>query len=418
MHMATKTIKDIDVNGKRVLVRVDFNVPLDGDRITDDTRIEAALPTIRHLLGQGGRVILMSHLGRPKGEPDAAFSLAPVAKRLSELFSRDVVFAKDCIGEDVRDKAAALKAGDIMLLENLRFHKAETIKDKAAKEDTQLREAKDGFAKQIADLADVYVCDAFGTAHRDNASMLTVPQMMEGKPRVAGFLIEKEIEFLGDTIENKTCLVSGSGNVAQYAVQKLLDLGAKPVTMSDSSGFIYDPEGITRERLEWVIELKNVKRGRIREYAQEFGVEYFPDQRPWHVPGDAAFPCATQNEIDLDDAKQLIKNGCRVVAEGANMPTVNDAVEAFIKARVLFGPGKAANAGGVATSGLEMSQNAMRMNWTFEQVDQRLREIMRNIYLATAEAAQRYHEAGNFEVGANIAGFLKVADAMLDQGVV
>jgi glutamate dehydrogenase (NADP+) len=242
------------------------------------------------------------------------------------------------------------------------------------------------------------------------------------RPEATGFgtvyFAEEMLNGVGDTIENKTCLVSGSGNVAQYAVQKLLDLGAKPVTMSDSSGFIYDPEGITRERLEWVIELKNVKRGRIREYAQEFGVEYFPDQRPWHVPGDAAFPCATQNEIDLDDAKQLIKNGCRVVAEGANMPTVNDAVEAFIKARVLFGPGKAANAGGVATSGLEMSQNAMRMNWTFEQVDQRLREIMRNIYLATAEAAQRYHEAGNFEVGANIAGFLKVADAMLDQGVV
>jgi glutamate dehydrogenase (NADP+) len=147
-------------------------------------------------------------------------------------------------------------------------------------------------------------------------------------------------------------------------------------------------------------------------------VEFFPDQRPWTVPCQAAFPCATQNEIDLEDAKLMMKNGVRVVAEGANMPTMSEAIAAFIKGTVLFGPGKAANAGGVATSGLEMSQNAMRLNWTFDQVDQRLREIMRNIYLATAEAARRYHEAGNFEVGANIAGFLKVADAMLDQGVV
>jgi phosphoglycerate kinase len=159
------------------------------------------MPTISSVLDRGGCVILMSHLGRPKGEKDPAFSLAPVAKRLSELYDRNVVFADDCIGEDVESKAAALEAGDIMLLENLRFHKAETIKDKAAKEDAQLREAKDNFAGQIANLADVYVCDAFGTAHRDNASMLTVPQMMEGKPKVAGFLIEKEIKFLGDTIE-------------------------------------------------------------------------------------------------------------------------------------------------------------------------------------------------------------------------
>ena len=201
--MAKKTIADVDVQGKKVLIRCDFNVPLDTDKnITDDARITAAMPTIKSVLDRGGSVILMSHLGRPKGEPDVAYSLAPVAKRLSELFSRDVVFADDCIGADVAAKAASLKAGDIMLLENLRFHKAETIKDKAAKEDAQLREAKDAFAKQIADLADVYVCDAFGTAHRDNASMLTVPQMMEGKPRVAGFLIEKEIDFLGETIEN------------------------------------------------------------------------------------------------------------------------------------------------------------------------------------------------------------------------
>ena len=201
--MAKKTVADIDVNGKRVLMRCDFNVPLDENQnITNDGRITKALPTIKHVLDNGASLILMSHLGRPKGEPDPKFSLAPVAKRLSELLGKDVVMAPDCIGDEVESRAAAMQPGDVMLLENLRFHKAETIKDKAAKEDAQLREAKDAFAKKIADLADVYVCDAFGTAHRDNASMYTVPCMMEGKPRVSGFLIEKELKFLGDTVEN------------------------------------------------------------------------------------------------------------------------------------------------------------------------------------------------------------------------
>ena len=201
--MAKKTVADIDVKGKKVLMRCDFNVPLDENQtITNDGRITKAMPTIQHILDGGGSLILMSHLGRPKGEPDPKFSLAPVAKRLSELLGKDVIMAPDCIGDEVEAKAAALQLGDVMLLENLRFHKAETIKDKAAKEDAQLREAKDDFAKQIADMADVYVCDAFGTAHRDNASMYTVPSMMEGKPRVSGFLIEKELKFLGETVEN------------------------------------------------------------------------------------------------------------------------------------------------------------------------------------------------------------------------
>ncbi len=200
--MAKKTIADVDVKGKKVLVRCDFNVPLDADKnITDDARITEAMPTLKSVLDRGGSLILMSHLGRPDGERVMKYSLAPVAKRLSQLFNRPVVFPDDCIGADVKAKAAALKAGDIMLLENLRFRPAETIKDKSAKTDSQLRTDKDDFAKQIADLADVYVCDAFGTAHRDNASMLTVPQMMKGKPIVAGFLMEKEIQFLGDTID-------------------------------------------------------------------------------------------------------------------------------------------------------------------------------------------------------------------------
>ncbi len=201
--MAKKTVADINVKGKRVLMRCDFNVPLDEDRhITSDARIVKALPTIRHILDHGGSVILMSHLGRPKGQPDEAFSLAPVAQRLGELLGREVIFAEDCIGPDVEAKAKALKPGQVMLLENVRFHKEETIKDKAAKEDDQLRQAKDDFARQLAALGDVYVDDAFGTAHRDNASMYTVPMMMEGKDRVIGFLIEKELRFLGQAVSD------------------------------------------------------------------------------------------------------------------------------------------------------------------------------------------------------------------------
>jgi 3-phosphoglycerate kinase len=201
--MAKKTVADIDVKGKKVLMRCDFNVPLDDDcNITSDDRIVKALPTIKAILDGGGALILMSHLGRPSGQKDEKLSLAPVARRLSELLGQEVVFAEDCIGEQTKAKAAALTDGDCMLLENLRFHKEETIKDKAAKEDRQLRQAKDDFAKQLADMADIYVDDAFGTAHRDNASMYTVPTVMEGKPRVIGFLIEKELKFLGDALSD------------------------------------------------------------------------------------------------------------------------------------------------------------------------------------------------------------------------
>jgi phosphoglycerate kinase len=201
--MAKKTVADIDVKGKKVLMRCDFNVPLDDkSNITSDDRIVKALPTIKNILDRGGILFLMSHLGRPEGERDDKYSLAPVAKRLSELLAKKVVFTNDCIGTDVNTKAKTLKPGDCMLLENVRFHKEEVIKDKAAKEDKQLRAAKDNFAKQLAGLADIYVDDAFGTAHRDNASMYTVPQVMKGKPRVIGFLVEKELKFLGDTITN------------------------------------------------------------------------------------------------------------------------------------------------------------------------------------------------------------------------
>jgi phosphoglycerate kinase len=227
--MAKKTVADIDVKGKKVLMRCDFNVPLDDNgNITSDDRIVKALPTIKNILDRGGALILMSHLGRPEGERDDKYSLAPVAKRLSELLGKKVVFANDCIGPDVKAKAKALKTGDCMLLENVRFHKEEVIKDKAAKEDKQLRDAKDNFAKQLADLADIYVNDAFGTAHRDNASMYTVPQVMKNKPRVIGFLVEKELKFLGDTItkpERPFVAILGGAKVSDKlgVIENLLD---------------------------------------------------------------------------------------------------------------------------------------------------------------------------------------------------
>jgi len=201
--MAKKTVADIEVKGKKVFMRCDFNVPLDDDgNITSDDRIVKAMPTIKSILERGGALILASHLGRPEGKPDPAYTLKPVAKRLSELLGKDVLFANSCIGPDPKAKAAAIKGGQVVLLENVRFHKEETIKDKAAKEDPQLRQSKDAFAKQMADMADVYVNDAFGTAHRDNASMYTVPQLMKGKPRVIGFLVEKELKYLGEALKN------------------------------------------------------------------------------------------------------------------------------------------------------------------------------------------------------------------------
>jgi phosphoglycerate kinase len=227
--MAKKTVADIDVKGKTVLMRCDFNVPLDDDcNITSDDRIVKALPTIESILQRGGALILMSHLGRPKGQKEDKFSLAPVAKRLSELLGQDVIFAGDCIGAEIKEKAKALASGDCMLLENLRFHKEETIKDKAAKEDVQLRKAKNDFAKQLAELADIYVDDAFGTAHRDNASMYTVPIMMKGKPRVIGFLVEKELKFLGETIsdpERPFVAILGGAKVSDKiaVIENLLD---------------------------------------------------------------------------------------------------------------------------------------------------------------------------------------------------
>ena len=217
--------------------------------------------------------------------------------------------------------------------------------------------------------------------------------------------------------ENKVVTISGSGNVAQYACEKATQLGAKVVTLSDSSGYIYDKDGIDAEKLAFVMELKNVKRGRIKEYAARFNCEYFKLKRPWTVKCDVALPCATQNELNGDEAKTLIDNGCICVSEGANMPSTPEAIETFQTAKILFAPGKASNAGGVATSGLEMSQNSIRMNWTREEVDEKLKQIMKDIHTSCVTFG-REDDFVDYVKGANIAGFVKVADAMLDQGVV
>jgi glutamate dehydrogenase (NADP+) len=243
------------------------------------------------------------------------------------------------------------------------------------------------------------------------------------RPEATGYgAVYFAVEMLatrGESMEGKRCVISGSGNVSQYTAEKLIDLGAVPVTFSDSDGTIYDPEGIDREKLDFVMHLKNVRRGRIREYADRFKkAEYRQGATPWAVACDCAFPSATQNEVDASDAKKLLDGGCKLVSEGANMPSTPEAVELFQAAKILYGPGKAANAGGVATSGLEMSQNSMRLNWSREEVDGRLREIMNNIHRNCRETAELYGAPGNYVVGANIAGFTKVAEAMLDQGVV
>jgi glutamate dehydrogenase (NADP+) len=227
------------------------------------------------------------------------------------------------------------------------------------------------------------------------------------------------------TLEGKKCLVSGSGNVAQYTMEKLLDLGAKPVTFSDSSGYIYDEAGVDREKLAFLMELKNERRARVEEYTEEYptavhtpadsGADFNP---LWNHQADCAFPSATQNEINARDAQNLIDGGVTVVSEGANMPTTPDGVQVFLDCKILFGPGKAANAGGVATSGLEMSQNSMRLSWPREEVDARLQQIMRSVHQSCLETAEQYGTPGNYVNGANIAGFIKVAEAMMDQGLV
>jgi glutamate dehydrogenase (NADP+) len=242
------------------------------------------------------------------------------------------------------------------------------------------------------------------------------------RPEATGYgnvyFAEQMLKTQGDGFKGKVVVISGSGNVAQYACEKVIHLGGKVVTMSDSSGYIYDADGIDEEKLKFLMELKNVKRGRIKAYADHFGCEFHPSKKPWGVPCDIALPCATQNELNIEDAKLLASNGCKCVSEGANMPCTPQAIEVFDTHKMLFAPGKASNAGGVAVSGLEMSQNSLRYNWSREEVDARLHAIMVDIHEVCVRYGQEENGHVNYVKGANIAGFVKVADAMLDQGVV
>ena len=243
------------------------------------------------------------------------------------------------------------------------------------------------------------------------------------RPEATGYglcyFAEQMLATRGETFEGKTVVISGSGNVAQYAAQKAMRLGAKVVTMSDSSGFIHDPEGLDEEKMRFIFELKNIRRGRIKEYANRFpSAKYYPDERPWRIPCDIALPCATQNEIEAKDAENLVKGGCFCVAEGANMPTTPEAIGIIQGAGMLYSPGKASNAGGVATSGLEMSQNSMRQQWTEQEVDDYLRRIMHDIHAACLKYGTEDDGTVNYVKGANIAAFIKVAGAMADQGLV
>ncbi len=242
------------------------------------------------------------------------------------------------------------------------------------------------------------------------------------RPEATGYgtvyFAKEMLKTRGENFKDKVVAISGSGNVAQYAAEKVIQLGGKVVTMSDSSGSIYDPDGIDADKLAYIMELKNIHRGRIREYAEKYGVQYLDKQRPWSVKCDVALPCATQNEINGDDAKTLVANGCFVVTEGANMPSDFDAVHHFLESKILYGPGKAANAGGVAVSGLEMTQNSMRLAWNREEVDTKLHSIMVNIHKMCVDYGKDTDGYTNYVKGANIAGFVKVANSMMAQGLV
>ena len=242
------------------------------------------------------------------------------------------------------------------------------------------------------------------------------------RPEATGYgtvyFAEEMLKTRGDSMKGKVVTISGSGNVAQFATEKANDLGAKVVALSDSSGFIYDPNGIDAEKLAYVMELKNVRRGRIEEYAEKYGVEYYAGEKPWGIKCDVALPCATENEVNEEKAETLVKNGCFVVAEGANMPSTPGAIEVYLKNKILYGLGKAANAGGVAVSGLEMSQNSLRLRWTREDVDERLHNIMIEIHKTCLKYGTEDDGFINYVKGANIGGFVKVADSMLAQGIV
>jgi len=242
------------------------------------------------------------------------------------------------------------------------------------------------------------------------------------RPEATGYGVvyfaEEMLKTKGQSFAGKTVAVSGFGNVAWGAVEKITELGGTVVSLSGPDGFVYDKDGIKGEKVQFMLEMRASARDRVQDYADKFKVQFYPGKRPWSVKADVALPCATQNELNGDDARELVKNGCMCVCEGANMPTNLDGVKVFLESKILYSPGKASNAGGVATSGLEMSQNSMRLPWPKEEVDQRLHQIMKSIHHTCLRTAEKYNAPGNYVIGANIAGFLKVADAMLDQGLV
>lgn len=271
-----------------------------------------------------------------------------------------------------------------------------------------------------------YMYGMYKKLARENTGTLTGKGLAFGgsliRPEATGYgnvyFLQEMLKTRGIDLAGKRVCISGSGNVAQYTAEKLIELGAVPITMSDSDGYIYDPEGITREKLDYIMELKNLYRGRIHEYAEEYpGVKYVAGARPWAEKCDIAMPSATQNEIDGDDARQLLANGCFAVSEGANMPSTPEAVDAFLEAGILYAPGKAANAGGVSVSGLEMTQNAQHLSWSSEEVDQRLHRIMEDIHAQCVKYGKREDGTVNYVRGANVAGFMKVASAMMAQGI-
>lgn len=271
-----------------------------------------------------------------------------------------------------------------------------------------------------------YMYGMYKKLARENTGTLTGKGLAFGgsliRPEATGYgnvyFLQEMLKTRGIDLAGKRVCISGSGNVAQYTAEKIIELGAVPITMSDSDGYIYDPEGITREKLDYIMELKNLYRGRIHEYAEEYpGVKYVAGARPWAEKCDIAMPSATQNEIDGDDARQLLANGCFAVSEGANMPSTPEAVDAFLEAGILYAPGKAANAGGVSVSGLEMTQNAQHLSWSVEEVDQRLHRIMEDIHAQCVKYGKREDGTVNYVRGANVAGFMKVASAMMAQGI-
>ena len=426
MALNKKTVDDINAKGKRVLVRCDFNVPLKDGKITDETRIVAALPTINKLINDGAKVILCSHLGKVKNGPNEGESLAPVAERLSEKLGKKVTFVADynVTGQAATDAVAAMKDGDVVLLQNTRFR---------GKEETKPQEAGEAFAKELADLADIYVCDAFGSAHRAHASVAVVTKYISEKGGVnaVGYLMQKEIDFLGNAVENPVrpfvailggAKVADKLNVINNLIEKcdtLIIGGGMAFTFLKAKGYEIGKSLVDDEKIEYMLDLRNSGNDVCAPYADKFpGSTFYAGKKPWEAEAEIYMTCAIQNELNGEDAKKILARKPICVVEVSNMGCTAEAVEAFVEAKQLFAPGKAVNAGGVATSGLEMTQNSIRLHWSAEEVDEKLHYIMSSIHEQCVKYGTEADGYIDYVKGANIAGFMKVAKAMLAQGIV